>query len=194
MAGSKRRKSRKSNRDILVVDVEATCWENDSDRPEDQVGEIIEVGMALVNRTDLTIKRLPSIIVKPATSTVSPFCTKLTTITQAEVDQGIPFADACKIINKQGNVAWASWGDYDRIQFERDSKLNGVRFPFGRRHLNVKELFAQVYDIKKGPGMDQALNMLNLELMGTHHRGGDDAYNIARILVRMYKTFRGEVG
>jgi len=30
--------------------------------------------------------------------------------------------------------------------------------------------------------MDQALRRLGLELMGTHHRGVDDAYNVARIL------------
>jgi inhibitor of KinA sporulation pathway (predicted exonuclease) len=30
--------------------------------------------------------------------------------------------------------------------------------------------------------MEQALELLNLPLEGTHHRGGDDAWNIAAIL------------
>jgi inhibitor of KinA sporulation pathway (predicted exonuclease) len=30
--------------------------------------------------------------------------------------------------------------------------------------------------------MDEALDLLGLELIGTHHRGVDDAYNVARIL------------
>ena len=33
--------------------------------------------------------------------------------------------------------------------------------------------------------MAKALRMANIELEGTHHRGKDDAYNIAKILRKM---------
>lgn len=183
-------RKKKNNKEVLVIDVESTCWEGNP--PAGQQSEIIEIGLSLVDRGDLLVRKMGSIIVKPQISSVSPFCTKLTTLTQADVDKGISFKEACSRIQKKyGDIAWASWGDYDRVQFERVCKALKVKYPFGRRHLNIKELFAQVYDIKKGPGMDRALEMMNLELVGTHHRGDDDAYNIARILAKMYETFRG---
>lgn len=33
--------------------------------------------------------------------------------------------------------------------------------------------------------MAQALELLNIPLEGTHHRGGDDAWNIAGILAKL---------
>lgn len=40
--------------------------------------------------------------------------------------------------------------------------------------------------IEKGIGMERALKMLDLPLDGTHHRGIDDAKNIAKIFVRIF--------
>jgi inhibitor of KinA sporulation pathway (predicted exonuclease) len=39
--------------------------------------------------------------------------------------------------------------------------------------------------------MDQALAVLGLPLEGTHHRGGDDAWNIAAILGHLLARARG---
>lgn len=38
------------------------------------------------------------IIVRPEQSTVSAFCTELTGLTQAEVDAGVSFAEACRTV------------------------------------------------------------------------------------------------
>ena len=77
---------------------------------------------------------------------------------------------------------WASYGDYDRRQFEKQCQSLNISYPFGTRHLNIKTLFAIIYALPQEVGMDQALTLLNLPLEGTHHRGGDDAWNIAGIL------------
>jgi inhibitor of KinA sporulation pathway (predicted exonuclease) len=60
--------------------------------------------------------------------------------------------------------------------------LKNVPYPFGSRHINVKTLFAIKHRLAEEIGMDEALDLLGLELVGTHHRGVDDAYNVARIL------------
>ncbi|HWO78436.1 MAG TPA: 3'-5' exonuclease, partial [Bacillus sp. (in: firmicutes)] len=39
---------------------------------------------------------------------------------------------------------------------------------------------------ERGVGMARALEMLKLPLEGTHHRGIDDARNIAKIFVRIF--------
>jgi inhibitor of KinA sporulation pathway (predicted exonuclease) len=60
--------------------------------------------------------------------------------------------------------------------------LKNVPYPFGSRHINVKTLFAITHRLAEEAEIDKALALLGLELIGTHHRGVDDAYNVARIL------------
>lgn len=172
---------RNLNDELLVVDVESTCWDDNS---MDRTSEIVEIGIVCLNRTSLEITEKRSILVKPEYSEVSDFCTSLTTLTQDMVDQGVAFAEACDILKKDYKShkrMWASWGDYDRKMFERMSKLHDVRCPFGSRHLNLKTMYGLVMDMDKDPGMPTALNKEHMGLNGTHHRGHDDAENIARI-------------
>ena len=39
-------------------------------------------------------------------------------------------------------------------------------------------------------GMDNLLNKLGLKLEGRHHRGVDDAYNVAKILIDILRRGR----
>ena len=101
--------------------------------------------------------------------------------------------EACRLLRKQYKCdarTWASWGDYDRSQFERQCKSTGVRYPFGRTHLNVKSLFALTRALPAEVPMEEALRQLGLPLEGTHHRGDDDARNIAKILCAILMTAR----
>ena len=41
------------------------------------------------------------------------------------------------------------------------------------------------YGFTKERGMAKALRHANIELEGTHHRGGDDANNIAKLFIDM---------
>lgn len=173
---------RNLNDERLVVDVEATCW--DETDTSGQFSEIIEIGLVMLNRSTLEITNKRSILVKPEYSEVSPFCTNLTTITQDMVDQGILFAEACEVLRKEYRShkrMWASWGDYDRKMFESMSKLHDVKYPFGSRHINLKTMYGLMMNMDRDPGMPQALDNEGIKLTGTHHRGHDDAENIADI-------------
>jgi inhibitor of KinA sporulation pathway (predicted exonuclease) len=179
---------------IIVIDVESTCWEGAP--PAGQESEIIEIGICAVDvATGQRIER-ESILVKPERSRVSEFCTQLTTLTQEQVDRGIPFALACSILIKQylsKDRVWASYGDYDRRQFERQCQSRKVSYPFGATHINVKNLFAITYALPHEVGMAEALELLDIPLEGTHHRGGDDAWNIAGILSKLLWVARGNI-
>lgn len=126
------------------------------------------------------------ILVKPERSTVSPFCTSLTTITQEMLDNGgIAFKQGCAILRNEYNSqsrAWASFGAYDLKQFQRQCTATGVGYPFGPSHINVKTLFALKKQLGHEQGMAGALALLDIPLEGTHHRGVDNAKNIAKIL------------
>lgn len=177
---------------ILVVDVEATCWEGNP--PPGQMSEIIEIGLCVVDVAALERVERRSILVRPLRSTISPYCTQLTTLTQADVDAGIPLAEACRMLAddyKAGQRLFASFGDYDRQQFERNTADFGLRYPFGPTHLNIKNLAAVAYDWSREVGMSEALKRAGLLAEGIHHRGGDDAWNIAALLCHLLRRMRG---
>jgi inhibitor of KinA sporulation pathway (predicted exonuclease) len=183
---------------ILVVDVESTCWSAEGggaadEAPPGQQSEIIEIGVAVVDTGSLRIQQCDDLLVKPAHSEVSAFCTQLTTLTPAQVNGGVPFVEACRVLKKRyaaQECSWASWGDYDRSQFERQCRVQTVAYPFGKTHLNVKNLFSLVHALPEELGMAEALAHAGLTLEGTHHRAHHDAKNIARLLIGLLGTLR----
>ena len=178
---------------VLVIDVESTCWEPPEQPAPNEISEIIEIGIAVVDIKELKIVKNSSIMIKPQRSKLSNFCTKLTTLTQEQVDKGITFQEAMKLLKsefKSDNRTFVSWGDYDRKMFERNCKDYGVKYPFGPRHLNLKNCFTMLHGLEREPGMDDALVHLKLKLEGTHHRGIDDSNNIAKILINTLDKFR----
>ena len=176
---------------ILVIDVESTCWEGSP--PPGQSSEIIEIGLCPVDPKTLTRLEKRSILIKPIQSEISSFCTELTTLTPDMFTDAGSLADAMKILKNEFHSKdrlWASWGDYDRRQFERVCADQGVGYPFGPSHLNVKSLFAAATGIDQELGLDGAYKHLGLTMEGTHHRGDDDAWNIAGFLWRLLKAMR----
>ncbi|KOU75989.1 DNA polymerase III [Streptomyces sp. MMG1533] len=171
---------------LNVVDVEATCWPGSP--PPGAVSEIIEIGLTVVDLDAGERVARHRILVRPSRSTVGDFCTELTGLTQDEVDRGVSFAEACRLLaaeHRAGARAWASWGDYDRHQFVRQCRATGTPYPFGRRHTNAKAAFTDVHGLRKRPGMAQALRFAGLPLEGRHHRGEDDAWNIAALVLHL---------
>jgi len=176
---------------ILIIDIEATCWKGKI--PKGQQNEIIEIGICVLDTASGERVASDSILVKPK-SEISEFCTELTTLTRADVEnQGICFEEACAVLKNEylsKQYTWASYGDYDRRQFERECQEKQVGYPFGTSHINIKNLLALTQSWKREVGMATALERLALPLEGTHHRGVDDARNIAGILAWLLKSVR----
>ena len=171
---------------ILVIDIESTCWQGPP--PPGQQSEIIEIGICPVDVAQLERHEKRSLLVRPIRSKVSEFCTKLTTIRHEDVEHAGTLADAVGILKREyrsSDRLWASWGDYDRRQFERVCRELTVPYPFGVSHLNIKTLFAIGRADDSEMGLDLACQALGMTLEGTHHRGADDAWNIAGILCRL---------
>jgi inhibitor of KinA sporulation pathway (predicted exonuclease) len=177
--------------EIVVIDVEATCWEGTP--PAGEVREIIEVGICTVDVRTLARGERQSVLVRPERSRVSPFCTALTTLTPEQVAAGASFAEACALLVSRLSTrerAWASWGDFDRVLFDEQCRRAGVRSPFGTTHLNVKHLFSLAHGLPGELGMMEALRHAQMDHEGTHHRGGDDAWNIAGLLASLLAPVR----
>lgn len=177
---------------ILVVDIESTCWEGGYPQ-RGQMSEIIEVGICCLDINHLRREDRCSIMVKPMKSHINEFCTQLTSITPDMVEHSKPLANACAILEKEYDSRqrmWASWGDYDRGQFQRNCKEYGLRYPFGPTHLNVKTLFSITLGLNRKMDLDEAFRHLGWELDGPLHRGVDDAWNTAKVLGWLLKHGR----
>lgn len=173
---------------LLVVDLEATCW-GDALHPREDM-ETIEFGAVLMRMSDLQPIDERSWFVKPKVHPqLSDYCTNLTSITQSQVDAGLPFEEVCGLIAAwlephRERLGWGSWGNYDRHQLQKDARRLGMESPLASiPHTNLKDVFSKRHGTgKPRPGMQRALALCGLSLDGAHHRGIDDARNIARML------------
>jgi len=175
----------------LVIDLEATCWNKDSDgyftEKQERESEIIEIGITPISMPNKEILESESIIVLPTRSEISEYCTNLTTLTPKFVNQnGILFAEAIDILRVKYRVdrnMWASWGKYDDNMFIRQCQNEHVPYPFNSQHLNVKSLFTWKFGFSCGLG--RACEHMDIKFDGTAHRGVDDSKNIAKVLLNL---------
>jgi 3'-5' exoribonuclease 1 len=189
---------RKEPRFLLVVDLEATC--DDTGRIPRFEMETIEIGAVLLDTANphTIVEKVAELatFVRPVRHPIlSVFCKSLTTINQSDVERAPKFPEALamvrELITKHGGpteVLFSSWGDYDRNQFLQDARFHRISLPFGPNHLNLKKRFSETFNITKKLGMSQALARVNLKPEGTHHRGIDDARNIARLVPFLLKN------
>lgn len=125
--------------------------------------------------------------VKPVRhATLTPFCTELTSITQSEVDSAPHYSQAItnlvQWMSEYPHFIFCSWGDYDKHQFLQDCAFHRIDYPFNDEHINIKQAFSAALNTKRRFGMNAALKKAGLSLQGTHHRGIDDARNMARLM------------
>jgi inhibitor of KinA sporulation pathway (predicted exonuclease) len=173
---------------LLVVDLEATCWESGRGPREEM--ETIEFGAVVVRMEDLTVVDERSWFVRPRLHPqLSEFCVALTGINQDDVDSALTFEDLYKEISSwlakyREGLGWASWGNYDRKQLESDAARIGRASPLADLdHVNLKALFAARQNIKgTRPALQRGLELCGLQFEGKPHRGIDDARNAARTL------------
>lgn len=169
---------------ILVVDLEATC---DESAPAFDM-ETIEVGAVWVAPDGSVLDRLQTFARPVINPRLTPFCSTLTGIRQADVDSAPAFPAVAQALrafvarHRQPGSMWASWGAWDGKQLERDSARHGMPPPIDLPHVNAKRLFAKARRIGKEVGMAKACELVGLELEGAHHRALDDALNMARLL------------
>ena len=172
----------------IIFDLEATCQKNDNSF----INEIIEIGAVKINRNLETISTF-DLFIKPIVNPVlTDFCKELTTIQQSDVINADLFSIGIEKFKDwigiyEEDYVLCSWGFYDKKQIEKDSLLHKINGSWSKKHISLKHQFSDIKNIKPC-GMQKALNILNLKLKGTHHRGIDDALNIAEI----FKSCFGE--
>ena len=174
----------------LIVDLEATCCDEGSINPYQM--EIIEIGAVMVDASTKELVSEFETFVKPLrTPELTPFCTKLTSITQEDVNNAPTFPEAVKNFKiwlyQFYDFVFCSWGDYDKKQLQQDCFHHNIAMPITAQHINIKKEFSKKQGMSKKLGMAEALKHVNLELIGTHHRGIDDVRNMARLIPYIFE-------
>ena len=178
----------------IVFDLEATCEDRSIDANFDN--EIIEIGAVKIKDKKIIDKF--SIFVKPIeNSKLTIFCKELTSIKQEDVDNGYSFTEAIEMFynwasdNGKEEVLFASWGYYDKKQIEKDCLRHSIENTYIKRHISIKHQYSEeVLKVKKYFGIKKALRKEGLTFEGTHHRGIDDATNIAKIFIKHFNRWK----
>ena len=174
----------KDRKYILVIDIEATCWDDNKDKQRNEM-ETIEIGAVLIDSDlkQVDNKTFQSFIKPVRNEELSNFCKQLTSIKQEDVANAPLFPEVMKKfeewIGDVKDVTFASWGAYDFNQIQKECLFHNIKFPFDN-HFNIKIHFQEKQGVRTG--VKKALRRLNFEFEGTPHRGIDDAKNITRIL------------
>ncbi|WP_348970945.1 3'-5' exonuclease [Pseudomonas atacamensis] len=174
---------------LYCVD-EATCDDvGDSPRPLEVVPdqmEAIEIGLVVIDLETLEIVDEFQRFVRPQINPVlTDFCKQLTSIQQADVDNAGTYVDVGQelgaFIARYPDAAWASWGDYNARQLERDAGLAACpSLLSGLQHFNVRKWHKGLYD-DQPKSLKLTVESLGLVWQGTYHRGNDDARDVALI-------------
>ena len=174
----------------IILDLEATCWQ---DRSLNNQHEIIEIGAVKINDHCETISEFNAFVKPIVHPQLSEFCTELTTIEQSDIEQAKGFeqviTDFWTWIDLDEDYLLCSWGFYDRSQFKKDCELHGLSTAWLKPHISLKHQHAKINHLKRPIGMSWALEMEGIPQEGTHHRGIDDAKNIAKIFVKHFESW-----
>ncbi len=176
----------------IIVDLEATCWKT---RQGNYTNEIIEIGAVMVNEKGESLSEFCEFIKPLKHPILSDFCKELTSISQAQVDEAAHFPEVLKAFQEwigigEHEYVLCSWGFYDANQFRKDCQLWDLDLKWVEPHISVKHQYTVVKGLRRKMGMKRALAFEEIPLEGTHHRGIDDARNIAKIFVRYLNEWR----
>lgn len=175
----------------IALDLEATCWipEEDPALAADQRNEceVIEIGAVRIDDPGPPFRA----VVRPRRHPrLSAFCTRLTGLTQAEVDAAAPFPEALAALRDWAGgdegLLVASWGAWDDRQLRKDAGRWGLPTPRWTSW-NVKRAVAKRAareGARRGGwmGLSAALTHAGLPFEGTPHRALDDARALAALI------------
>lgn len=165
------------NIDIYTcIDFECTCWPKGEHSREEM--EVIEIGAVSLDSQGQVLGEFQSFIRPHLYPILSEFCTKLTGLTQEQINTAPKFSEAylefvawlAEIrdnLSKRNSAEWTStlpffqetrrlpsnitmvsWGQFDWTQLGRECRRLYAPLPFST-HINLKVFFKEMYNIKR---------------------------------------------
>lgn len=146
-------------------------------------GQLIEIGLTMVNIADRTILQSYCLPIKPNFE-ISPEITQLTGWTTSKLKkQGIESAEATRrLVELYGFTNRLLVSDSsDEVPFLEQS----LSASFSQHRLNVSILFSLFTGKHTNLGLETMLAELGMQFEGKLHSGVDDSKNIARLFLKL---------
>ncbi len=177
---------------FIIFDLEATCWRG---RPPSKVQEIIEIGAIFINgygEVEGAFNRFVRPILNP---NLSAFCQELTSIRQEEVDRASLFPQVIEDFQDWGRMfeedyLLCSWGSFDKRMLIQDCELHQLETDWAEPHINLKQQYQELKRLRNPAGLRRSVEKEGFEFTGTHHRGIDDAENLAKVFTKYLDEWR----
>jgi 3'-5' exoribonuclease 1 len=170
---------------FIIFDLECTCWEG---RPTGMVMETIEIGAVKLDPFGDVLDSFNKFIRPSVHQVLSPFCTRLTSISQIDVNRAEKFSlvieDFMDWIGLDEDYWLCSWGGFDQRQLQADCTLHNIDIAWLDFHLNLKQQYTKYKGYRQPIGLKKAVEREGFEFTGIHHRGISDAENLAKIFVK----------
>jgi RNA:NAD 2'-phosphotransferase (TPT1/KptA family)/inhibitor of KinA sporulation pathway (predicted exonuclease) len=184
-------RSKYCHRYLLILNLEANCAEVKELNPQ----EIIEFPVIVLDTWTNKIdeKNIFHHYVKPSHTKLTPFCTKLTGITESmlvqdELDIEDVLVKFDKFLKARPEIAkdfcFVTCGEWDlQTCLKNEAKFKELDLPkYYKRYMNIKDIFGLIYRPKGIFGMTEMLNHLKIPFEGRRHSGIDESRNLAKIL------------
>ena len=123
------------------------------------------------------------LLVKPAQSRISEYCTQLTGLTYPMLKRGVKFQDACRCLIRKGLRKYPSCAfgnDYALVE-KQASALNQRSF-LSECFFDMSSWLSFKHGVKEGWSLEKWMDYYGLKWEGERHRAGVDAYNLARLI------------
>jgi len=181
--------------DIVIIDLEATCPESDEGGNNSvERSNIIEIGAVRLDRKSLEIVETFSELVRPHEYPVTPFITKLTSITPEMVADADPFTEVGQRFldwygprNKAIIGAFGAYYDIPLLRRECDASGLDFRSHIAGGAFDIRAVatvwLAQHHHRTSGLRLESILEKMEIDMTSlAMHRAVDDARAAAIVL------------
>ena len=161
-----------SKRQFIIYDLEATCWRS----PKPRQVEIIEIGAVKVNENLKIVDEFCEFILPIVHPKIDKFCTKLTSITQEDVDTADNF-----------NVVVNRFEEWMKPNVTPTVLLHEMELSWLKYWACLQSHYSKFKGSNNQVGLKNALKLEGLEFNGIQHRAIEDARNMAELFIKVAK-------
>lgn len=179
---------------FIVMDLE---WNNTyAKKANGYINEIIEIGAVKLDEDLETVDTFSCIIRSQIGKKLRGTVKRLTHLTNADINAGMPFTKAFSVFRKWiGNeeTVILTWGDGDiRVLLDNFKYLNGIKvIPFLNKYCDLQKSFQKINNSSKGQqtGLLAAAEIVGIDPeMFIHHRALGDSMLTAEIFKKIYSA------
>lgn len=171
---------------VNIVDFELTC--NGELEGKDFFNEIVEIGLVGLDISKREIAYKDSVLIKPEKSFLTQYFTDLTGLTKEDYESAMTYKKAIVYLQNRYSVRkriWLGYGNDDEA-LKKNCRVKKTIYPFCDEYINLYSLLSIRFGQFERLSLVNMLKKNNMDFIGRQHRALDDAYNTARLFMKVF--------